>query len=296
MNDKINDNTNDICFCGYNKDINKPTCCNECFLCKGHGPLCKKIISNNSKDNTKITKIVHKTGPNTTQFDKLKNVFDNDKKYLFNNLIYYNDDDCDNIIRNNFPNQIYLAYKSLIPPAFKSDIFRYCIIYLQGGIYLDLTNTFVKKYNIDDNIDIILVKDRPHNNLDRVQISFIASKPRLNFFKFLLINISDNILKKKYGIEPLDITGPRAFMKYFSIFFRMNKLRMGTYVVKGIDNKNYKIQCLLQDVGNYKIKNLNNETVIKSKILGENMHREILNDKNRNKDYAKLWNEKKVFL
>jgi mannosyltransferase OCH1-like enzyme len=287
---------NDRCFCGFKKELNKSSCCVQCFIGKGHGPLCKKIVCNNTEDNNKITKVIHKTGPNTNNFDKLEKIFDNDKKYLFNNLIYYNDNDCDNIIKNNFPIKIYLAFKMLVPPAFKSDIFRYCIIYLKGGIYLDLTNSFIKKYLIDDTIDIILVKDRPYHNLDRVQISFIAAKPKLNFFKFLLLNICNNVLKKKYGIEPLDITGPRAFMKYFSIFFKMKKLNMGTYIVKGLDNKNYKIQCNLKDTGNYEIKNLNNETIIRSKILGENIHREILNDKNRTKNYDKLWHEKRIFL
>ena len=96
----------DVCFCGFKKEINKPSCCVKCFIGKGHELLCKKILCNDCDDNNKITKVIHKTGPNTNNFDKLEKIFDNDKKYLFNNLIYYNDNDCDNIIKNNFPIKI----------------------------------------------------------------------------------------------------------------------------------------------------------------------------------------------
>ena len=65
---------NDRCFCGFKKELNKSSCCVQCFIGKGHGPLCKKIVCNNTEDNNKITKVIHKTGPNTNNFDKFYSI------------------------------------------------------------------------------------------------------------------------------------------------------------------------------------------------------------------------------
>ena len=41
-------------------------------------------------------------------------------------------------VKNNFESDVLYAYDSLIPSSYKSDLFRYCILYKYGGIYLDI--------------------------------------------------------------------------------------------------------------------------------------------------------------
>ena len=41
-------------------------------------------------------------------------------------------------ISNNFEQHVVKAYDSLIPGAYKADLWRYCVLYKMGGIYLDI--------------------------------------------------------------------------------------------------------------------------------------------------------------
>lgn len=39
------------------------------------------------------------------------------------------------------------AYKKLIPNAFKADLFRYCVMYLYGGCYVDIAEVMLDGFN-----------------------------------------------------------------------------------------------------------------------------------------------------
>ena len=54
------------------------------------------------------------------------------------NYYLYDDYDCYKFIKNNFDEDILNTYNSLIPGAYKADLWRYCILYKFGGIYLDI--------------------------------------------------------------------------------------------------------------------------------------------------------------
>jgi mannosyltransferase OCH1-like enzyme len=50
----------------------------------------------------------------------------------------YDDDDCYKFIKDNFDKEVADSYDNIIPGAFKADLWRYCILYKKGGIYLDI--------------------------------------------------------------------------------------------------------------------------------------------------------------
>ena len=50
----------------------------------------------------------------------------------------FDNNDCLEFIKNNFSDEILKAYNSLIPQSYKSDLWRYCVMYLNGGIYIDI--------------------------------------------------------------------------------------------------------------------------------------------------------------
>ena len=50
----------------------------------------------------------------------------------------YNDDDCRAFIQKEYPPDVLFAYDRLIPTAFKADLWRYCVLYKYGGVYLDV--------------------------------------------------------------------------------------------------------------------------------------------------------------
>ena len=71
------------------------------------------------------------------------------------NFHFYDDNMCREFIKDNFKKDVVDAYDSLIPGAFKADLWRYCILYKKGGIYMDIKFTLSdnSKYKLIDLID-----------------------------------------------------------------------------------------------------------------------------------------------
>ena len=55
-----------------------------------------------------------------------------DYKYIF-----YDAQQRIDFIKQNFQRPVLTAYSDIIPGAFKADLFRYCVLYIKGGIYAD---------------------------------------------------------------------------------------------------------------------------------------------------------------
>ena len=49
----------------------------------------------------------------------------------------FHDEACSEFIAREYPPDVLMAYDSLIPTAFKADLWRYCVLYKYGGVYLD---------------------------------------------------------------------------------------------------------------------------------------------------------------
>ena len=56
--------------------------------------------------------------------------------------------DCDqrrDFIKNNFHEDILIAYDTLKPGAYKADLWRLCVLYVNGGIYADIKLKCINK-------------------------------------------------------------------------------------------------------------------------------------------------------
>ncbi|GFH51694.1 hypothetical protein CTEN210_08170 [Chaetoceros tenuissimus] len=51
---------------------------------------------------------------------------------------FYDDDDASQFISEHFPPEVKEAYDTLNPGAFKADLFRYCLLFIKGGVYADV--------------------------------------------------------------------------------------------------------------------------------------------------------------
>jgi Glycosyltransferase sugar-binding region containing DXD motif len=63
---------------------------------------------------------------------------------------FYDDDRAAKFLSAHFPSAVREAYDSLIPGAFKADLFRYCVLLIRGGLYADMD--ILLESNLDESI------------------------------------------------------------------------------------------------------------------------------------------------
>jgi len=131
------------------------------------------------------------------------------------NYFFFDEIDCENFIFNNYSDIIYQTYKSLIPYEYKMNLWKYCILYKYGGIYID------DKY--DDNIKLIELIDHNFfvNNKNHyynkllIDTDFIIAKNNNPIFNIAINEIVKNVNNNYYGIDFTFPTGSGLLGKIF---------------------------------------------------------------------------------
>ena len=124
------------------------------------------------------------------------------KYYLFD------DKDCRQFIKTNFDANVLYAYDHLVPGAYKADLWRLCVLYKNGGIYMDI------KLSCINNFKLIELTETEHFVLDRVgplsiYNALLVCKPNNILMWRGIYRIVANVRHRIYGKTPLDPTGPR---------------------------------------------------------------------------------------
>jgi len=114
------------------------------------------------------------------------------------NYFLFDDNDCREFIKNNFSQDILNAYDSLIPGAYKADLWRYCVLYKFGGIYLDI------KYIPVNGFKFINLLEQEHWPLDinkkNIYNALLICKPRNEILLKAINQIVENVKNKYYGM------------------------------------------------------------------------------------------------
>ena len=160
---------------------------------------------------------------------------------------FYDDNQCREYIKDNFNKDVLHAFDKLIPGAFKADLWRYCILYKKGGIYVDI------KYQCENNFKFIqlthkeyFVKDIPIYSRQGIYNALLICKAGNNILLNCINKIVENVKNKYYGINPLEVTGP-LLMSYYFTPLELNKMELkhvienGNYYIKQNDKKILKI-------------------------------------------------------
>lgn len=109
----------------------------------------------------------------------------------------YDDKMCRKYIKDNYSNDVLNAFDKLIPGAYKADLWRYCILYKEGGIYMDIKFKCVKGFKL------IKLTHKEHFVLDRpfAKIINIAEElniiNNLNYYSNIFSNIDTGFWKNK---------------------------------------------------------------------------------------------------
>ena len=140
----------------------------------------------------------------------------------------FDDDDCFHFIKNNFGAHVLNAYIRLKPGAYKADLWRYCVLYVNGGIYMDVKVKLSFSFSLKELVySEHYVKDIP-GPFEKLGIynAFMVHAPKNALLLKCIDQIVLNVSNKYYGENPLCITGPALFGRLFIL---------GNYDLKLVD-------------------------------------------------------------
>ena len=120
----------------------------------------------------------------------------------------YSDEDCLDFIRKHFSPMVVSAFNALLPGAYKADLWRLCILYVNGGYYMDIKLSSINGFRL------IELSDGEHFALDRPQHSLhiynaiMVCKAKNPFLLKCIRQIVYHVSIQYYGESYLSPTGP----------------------------------------------------------------------------------------
>lgn len=134
-------------------------------------------------------------------------------------IVWYSNHDCDRFMAQYYSGPVNNSYLALKPGAYKADLWRLCVLYRFGGIYID---AYATPYcSLDEMLSDCWNKDNPQfiSVLDcalagqGIHNGFIVAERRHPFLKQSIDDIVENVQNRYYGQSCLDITGPVCLSK-----------------------------------------------------------------------------------
>jgi mannosyltransferase OCH1-like enzyme len=151
----------------------------------------------------------------------------------------YDENECREFIKTHFRPDVLAAYDSLIPCAYKADLWRLCVLLINGGIYMDIKYRCVNGFKFLDLTEKeYFVRDY---NVNDIYNALIVTLPGNQILFKCIRQIVENVNNKYYGTGCLDPTGPGLLGKYFTQEEK-NSMEMYHSVVEHI-NKYYIVKC-----------------------------------------------------
>jgi hypothetical protein len=130
----------------------------------------------------------------------------------------YDDADCRQFIKDNYDADVLKVYDTLTPGAFKADLWRYCILYDKGGVYVDIKFQCESGFSFKDVLlkgENFYVREYNHKGTGLyphiLYTGVIASKQKNPVFYKCIRQIVENCKNRYYGPEHTAPTGPYLF-------------------------------------------------------------------------------------
>jgi mannosyltransferase OCH1-like enzyme len=188
------------------------------------------------------------------------------------NYQLFDDTDCHDFIRDNFDVSVLNAFNKLIPGAYKADLWRYCVLYKLGGIYLDI------KYSPANGFRFINLTESEHWVLDAdgygIYNALMVCKAGNPILLSAIQQIVEHTQTNFYGSDSLEPTGPKLLASFIHSDEK-NKLNMKHSAI-----------------------DMNNRFIFFHNYLIFKNYNGYLNENNKYKKtdhYTGLWNQRKIY-
>jgi hypothetical protein len=128
----------------------------------------------------------------------------------------FDDSDCREFIVKYFDSSVVDAFDKLVPGAFKADLWRYCVLYIHGGIYLDIKFQCSPGFKLLELTDKeYYIRDLPSSGLGLYN-AVLACSPGNKKIYNCIYQVVENVRSNYYGESYLDVTGPCLMKQFFS--------------------------------------------------------------------------------
>jgi mannosyltransferase OCH1-like enzyme len=130
------------------------------------------------------------------------------------------------------------AYDTLIPMSFKSDLFRYCVVYKEGGIYLDIKFEPINGFKLMHFVKYRQVWASETANIANTGI--LVSVPGNPILRRAIELIKYNVANRIMGRQPSSATGPWLLTDAFVSISGKNAMRI-------FGDSMFKLKMVLKD-------------------------------------------------
>ena len=125
----------------------------------------------------------------------------------------YDDKMCADFISRHFDKEVFYSFNKLKPGAYKADLWRYCVLYIHGGIYLDIKYKCANGFKLLEMTDQeYFVKDRihgtDHTKKAGIYQALMCSLPKNKELFVCIQKIVYYVKHNLYNNNSLDVTGP----------------------------------------------------------------------------------------
>ena len=198
------------------------------------------------------------------------------------NYAYFLFDDAERkqFIKNNFEEYVYNSYCKIVPGAFKADLWRYCVLYIYGGVFVDLDSLSLNSIDdfLDENIEFMTAVDLNNcSTIGKYNLTngFIASIPKhpilFECIERIIYNIENNIVP----LSNLDFSGPGILGKSVNSYL---KLPEETYFVDKEGIIDGVIKLLKFDFGSEYIRDIETNLILFQNKNGNKLIQYIYNN------------------
>jgi hypothetical protein len=130
------------------------------------------------------------------------------------------------LIEKNFPPIVLEAFHAMRPYAYQADLARYCILFLYGGLYADLSYFFLSPVTCTEDKATVFRGKLISSPWDTSN-GIIFAPPRHKALARAIQLVCANVKRRYYGLNALCPTGPALIGKAFAMTCEAEDLRTG---------------------------------------------------------------------
>ena len=178
------------------------------YLCLQYEQLPLHVVANEDVEYKRVPDILHVISSTKSPPYIVNSTSRANPSYSLN---YHNDDSAREYIHRHCGREVQQAFVCLEAPAYRADLFRFCALYAQGGVYLDadlIPAVPLREIYLAD-MNATFGHDWPQDGVNAgVQMKIVAGVPKNEIFKCMMDRIVQHVKWRYIPESALYVSGP----------------------------------------------------------------------------------------